>query len=221
MHIRITCIVAASAALLLGASRRVDADPITDLYNTGVDNAGALLGDSVNDPHYTITVDPQGAGDATVPNDGFPIPPWLANDANSRWIGPATDHDANGAAGDYTYRTTFTLPANANLASVSITGNWATDDGGLRISLNGTNTNNPPSAGFSGYTAFTINDANADFVVGTNTLDFTFNNGGGPTGLRVDDMTGTFTVIPEPAALSLIAVAGAGLLGNRRRSSRR
>src|SRR5262249_46915482 len=89
----------------------------------------------------------------------------------------------------------------------SISGLWAQDNSGVDILINGVSTGQL-GGGFGGFTAFAINSG---FVAGTNTIDFIVNNGGGPTGLRVE-MTGSASPvtggIPEPASLVLM---GAGL----------
>lgn len=190
--------------------------PIADLFNTGLDNGGALLGGNVDDPHYDIISQPSPGGlvDLTIPVDGFPIGPWLANDGDSQWIGP-NGNDGNGPEGDYTYRTTFTLPGDAILDDVWITGSWGTDNSGLDILINGMSTGQT-SGGFGGLAPFLIADG---FVHGTNTLDFVVHNdpaSNNPTGLRVDNLSGLYRV-PEPATLSLLALGGLGLLRRRRR----
>jgi hypothetical protein len=85
------------------------------------------------------------------------------------------------------------------------------------ILLNGHSTGNANGAQFVAWTALTINSG--FFVAGVNTLDFIVNNGGGPTGLRVEisgtaDPTGT--TIPEPVSFVLLG-AGLGALGMLRR----
>jgi len=71
---------------------RLSADPIPGLFNTGVNTNGALLASGSVDPHYQLvqSADPSFPGpDVRVLNDtGFPIPPWLANWPNSKWIAP-------------------------------------------------------------------------------------------------------------------------------------
>jgi hypothetical protein len=186
------------------------AAPITDLYNTGVDNAGALLGSSVDDPHYAIILSPTGTiSEMTTPLD-YPFPLWAANDSNSRWIGVAA-YQAIGPAGFYRYRTTFTLP------TVSITGRWGTDDqSNSNIWINGVATGQT-SAGFSSLVSFVINSG---FTIGTNTLDFDLVNTGGPTGLRVDDMVGSYQTSAVPDCLSTwaaVCTAFCGLLVGRSR----
>ncbi len=167
--------------------------PITNLYNTGVDDNGVALGDSAVDPHYTVVSGPSGAVAAsTVIDDDFPIPPWLDNNAGSRWISPG-DADANAAPGTYAYETTFDL-TGMDVSNVAIVGGWATDDSSGGILLNGTSVFSAPTAGFGGLTWFGVNSASAaaagaSFVEGVNTLTFQVVNGGeaaNPTGLRVD-----------------------------------
>ncbi|MEM9352151.1 MAG: choice-of-anchor Q domain-containing protein [Planctomycetota bacterium] len=159
------------------------------LFNTGVDTQGSLLGDSVDDPHYTIQSQPAGGSltDATVPADGFPIPPWLPNEPDSRWIGPSAV-DAVGPAGEYVYRTTFDLSGLdfANLG-FEITGRWASDNTGSDIQINGVSTGQT-NLDFTAFSPFTVSTG---FVAGVNTLDFVVQNTLGvpsSSGLIVDDL---------------------------------
>ncbi|XOV87037.1 MAG: PEP-CTERM sorting domain-containing protein [Pseudomonadota bacterium] len=191
------------------------ADVITDLFNTGVDASGTPLGASVADPHYTLISQPGTSYTATTVPEGYPIGPWVANDSNSRWIGPNT-YQAQGSVGYYTYRTTFTLGAMTDLGSVSITGRWATDDPGTSLRINGVSTGEY-SPSLSAYDYFSIS---SNFVIGVNTLDFVIYNYGGPTGLRVDDMVGTFTTVPAPASLALMLLGLMALTGSRLQRSR-
>jgi len=202
----------------------LQAAPIV-LFNTGVDGLGLLLADGAVDLHYQLIVSADSAypgPNAMVANSAaYPIVagPWVANGPNSKWIGPRTDVGSGNTAGAYIYRTTFDL--TGLLASTAvINGLWTTDNDGVDILLNGA------SLGFTtGFTAFTaLNNAftiNSGFVPGPNTLDFVVNNGGGPTGLRVE-LSGTAdaseSAVPEPATTGLIGlgiVGGAWLLRRR------
>jgi hypothetical protein len=169
------------------------------LFNTGVDHSGNVLPDGAVDPHYTLitSADPNFPGpDARLVNStGWPFPNWILNNATSKWIGPRRDAGASNPGGVYIYRTTFTLPAGAGVATIN--GRWLTDNGAV-IRLNGNLTTHvTPHNGFNFWTPFTIN---AGFVPGLNTLDFVVTNllgstGGTPTGLRVE-LRGTVSTCP-------------------------
>ena len=114
------------------------------LFNTGVDACGKPLADgTIGDPHYTLTSVPSGTTGIRVRTSagGYPVPPYEADNTDSTWIGPNGDAMLNGPAGEYVYRTMFSL-TGLDLNSVSIKGNWSTDNNGVRIVLNGTDTGN-------------------------------------------------------------------------------
>jgi hypothetical protein len=185
------------------------------IFNTGVDNVGnALVGAGVPDTHYNLIVQPGSATAVTVDANNYPIfgGPWVANNAFSRWIGP--DQTSQGPPGNYVYRTTFNVPNNAILSTVSITGDWATDDPGTDIRIN----NIPTGQTSNFFTSLSPFSVNSGFVFGLNTVDFYLTNAGGPTGLRVDHIQGTFQ-IPEPAATALCG--GFLFVGFAARSRRR
>src|SRR5687768_8192482 len=90
----------------------VMAASIPGIFNTGVDNNGTLLSSGSVDPHYRITRSADAAApgpNSFVINEGFPIPPWVANGPASKWIGPQAAQGTGNLPGDYTYRTTFNL----------------------------------------------------------------------------------------------------------------
>ncbi|HKX62837.1 MAG TPA: immunoglobulin domain-containing protein, partial [Verrucomicrobiae bacterium] len=167
------------------------AEVVPGLFNTGVDASGSALPDNTVDPHYTLVVNPDSASPNTIVEDStvFPIVagPWVANEADSKWIGPRFETSA-AAGGDYVYRQTFSL-AGINPATVRITGEWSTDNAGIDISINGTSTGLVNSGQFVTYTAFTITSG---FQAGENTLEFRVNNADvGYTGLRVRKLRAT------------------------------
>lgn len=193
--------------------------PVPGIYGTGLNTAGALLGDNEVDPHYTLTAsaDWQYPGpDAITVNAVWPIQAgvWALNGPNSRWISAQADQSATvgNLPGDYTYRTTFDL-TGVDLAKFQLIGGWASDNVGLDIVLNGTSTGLQNTAQFASLTAFTLTTG---FVSGVNTLDFTVNNAPdpnnpeapGPTGLRVD-LKG-YLVLDAPAGKPTLTVARDG-----------
>jgi hypothetical protein len=168
---------------------------ITDLYNTGVDNARQVLGDSVADSHYTLATYPAGtvtvtegnvARAVTTPNKDLAPINWIANTQTARWIGPNTA-SAYGPVGDYSYTTTFTLPS---FSVASIVGQLSVDDRITEILVNGVSVGNPvPLSTWTTISRFTISKG---FVVGTNTIEFKLHSIGGPTGLQIDNISGTY-----------------------------
>jgi hypothetical protein len=214
--------------VFLLAAMPVAADTVNiNIYGTGVSASGALLPGGAVDPHYTITssADTNFAGPAAMVtySSGFPFPIWMPNGPNSQWIAPRPDVGNGNAPGNYVYTTTFSL-SGFDLSTVVLTGQWATDNSGLNIVLNGVALPfTTPVQGFFGWHAFTLSSG---FVNGVNTLQFVVNNAGcpgcsvNPTGLRVE-ITGTGMLdsqnsgsphqpVPEPATLVLVGRRRAG-----------
>ena len=162
---------------------------ITDLYNTGVDSSRKILGDSVADPHYTLAAYPTGTATpaVTTPNNDLAPINWIANTQTSRWIGPNTS-SSNGPVGDYSYTTTFTLPS---FSEATIVGQLSVDDWITDILVNGLSVGNPvPLSSWTKVSRFSISNG---FVVGTNIIEFKLHSVGGPTGLQIDSINGTYT----------------------------
>jgi hypothetical protein len=159
-----------------------------DLFNTGVGATRVTLDGGSVDPHYTLIQ----SAEATLPGpnaivvsqiaDGY----WIPESADSKWIAPSENQSYPGASpcnasGTYVYRTTFSL-AGYDPASAAIQGQWAADNSGTAIRLNGTSLG-LTAPGYSPFTTFTIDTG---FVAGTNTLEFEINDTGCPNGLRVE-----------------------------------
>ena len=188
---------------------------IPGVFNTGVGTNGALQADGTVDPHYQLSqsADVTWPGpNAFVVNAGFPGL-WMPNSAISKWIAPtAAQNGAGNSAGDYKYRLKFDL-TGLEPATAIITGQWASDNDGTALLLNGV----PMALNISGYftefsPTFTIDSG---FVDGTNTLDFVVNNSTtspSPTGLRTE-ISGTAepispagtapSILTQPASISV------------------
>jgi len=190
--------------LLFGASSIALAVPIT-LFNTGVDNSGSLLPAGSVDPHYTIL---ETATSGIVIRDSIPGS-WIPNGPNSKWIW----EDINGKPTSVirSFRTTFDL-TGFDLSTVSISGDWSTDNSGLDILING-NSTGITSPGFTSFTSFLVN---SDFVAGMNTLDFEVFDFGGIAGFRAE-LSGQgdlqAPVIPEPSTYLLFGIGILAIVG--------
>ena len=188
---------------------------IPGLVNTGVTaREGPALADDAVDTHYTMSGAVTGSPIVARASGGFPIPPWAGDSRDSAWITPAPD--TNGPAGDYFYDLVFDM-TGLDLLSAAIFGQWAVDDLGVDILLNGVPTGNSNTNGFGGFTNFSISADEGDvFLPGLNTLRFVVNNGGGPGGMRVEFLSATAAPVPEPST-AILGLAGLGALLLRRR----
>ena len=179
--------------------------PQLGVFNTGVDSAGAALASGQADPHYVLisSADSIYKGPTLYAPTSAPIPPWVANDENSRWITPRADA-SEVAPGSYRYRLIFTIANTNEVATAAISANVGTDDGNGGVFLNGNNVGFAGS-GFDALTPLTIPEGTGSFVAGVNTLDFVVNNGGAaanPSGLRVDDLVMTGVTLPPVLTIS-------------------
>jgi hypothetical protein len=88
---------------------------------------------------------------------------------------------------------------------------WATDNFGPDILVNSI-PNGQTSPSFSSLTPFTLTTG---FQAGINNIDFIVVNQGGPVGLRVDKIFGSYN-IPEPASAALALLCLGGIVMRRR-----
>jgi hypothetical protein len=205
--------------LLFAVQAEANMVAIPGLYNTGVDNSGALLPGGAIDPHYTLisSADPTFTGPNAYVIYAASLPGYLPNGPNSQWISPSATA-AWTSPGEYIYQVTFNL-TGLNPNSAIITGQWTSDNDGVNILINGKGTGyTTPIEAFYQFYNFTIRSG---FVSGLNTLDFVvdnYNEGGwaGPTALRVE-MSGTASTVPIPPTMLLLASGLIGLVGVRRK----
>ena len=214
-----------TALLLLGASlAHAQTVSITGLYTTGVKNSGGLLANNKADAHYVVTASSAGS---TYTGNSYtvttPASGWLAETSTAQWI-VAPNGSTNGSNttrpnGTYDYTLTFSMPAGAQLSTVSITGTGAVDDTAT-IYVNGTLVSGQTLNSWNSANSFTLDSSNASFITGSNTVTFRVNNsGGGATGMMITSFSGT-AIIPEVGAFlpvaAAVGVCGLGLMARRR-----
>lgn len=165
----------------------------TELFNTGVNNFGALVEGGTVDLHYQLlsTPDPENPGPAAyVLYDGWPVESgvYMLNGPNSKWISSKLiDPVARGGSpgGAYIYRTTFILDTTDPTVAI-LNGKAAVDNEIVDILINGVSTG-IRFGGFGQFTSFQITNG---FIAGINTLDFVVTNivttGNNPEALRVE-----------------------------------
>jgi len=169
---------------------------IAGLFNTGVNDDGSLRDGRLPDLHYQLIAsgDPAFPGPAAYVVEAAPIPPWMAQGPNSKWIAPFSEQNVGNNAGNFVYRTTFDM-TGLDLSRARIDGGWSVDNSGVDVVLNGTPLGLANANAFFSLTPFSITDG---FVPGMNTLDFIIFNGPpnpNPTGLRVE-MRGISELLP-------------------------
>lgn len=169
------------------------AQPAGFNLSTGFDDAlGSTIASRRADDNYEVE-GPPGFGiscAAVVPDDQYPIGPWMGSTNESRWIGlPALS--SAGPPGIYVYRTTVNIPAGVDLGTLVIQGGFASDDPTRDVRINGASTGiqTDPVNGFTALTPFPPQAGRRLFRSGDNTIEFLVENlppNQNPTGLRVE-----------------------------------
>jgi len=175
---------------------------ISGLFNTGQSNAGTALTAGTPDPHYTLVAAP--AGSTTTAAASNPAGSWVANDADSTWIGST----ANQPTGIYQYQTSFTLQAGADPRSVHIAFDLSSDNNLRDILVNGVSTGFTSNLQYTQFTHVELDGGTAAFGDGVNTITFVVDNRdlgspatSGPTGLRIDNIGGNVAVVAPDAVM--------------------
>jgi hypothetical protein len=207
-----------AAAVLLAAFSTANAASITGLANTGVGAGGA------KDTNYTLTAVSDPWIGTTTPvitlDNTWPVNPWMANSATSKWITPTASQGQSFDAwntGTYTYSLSFDL-TGYNASTASFSGRVAADNT-VKVLLN--NVEIGSGNGFTDWSSFstasiTGASATSAFLSGANQLDFVVTNwaqnGGNPTGLRVEFDASSVAAVPEPETYGML-LAGLALVG--------
>lgn len=244
--------------LLLAAARALATPTLIPI--PGIVSTGAGLSQGASDVNFLLISAPAGVPVTIFDSDGVPILPinpvvvcstvgcdgssipafpfwagaWVANNANSQWVGvnavqygdisatagPGTGVTTGDSAGYYVFEVEFYLPSTYAASTAVISGFWSADNQGTMY-LNGI-----PITGCEYPTCFLemhTFDITTGFVVGVNYVQIVVYNlpqpVGNPVGFRID-WTGTY-MTPEPgtAGLWLAGLAALGLLRRRRRTS--
>jgi hypothetical protein len=211
------------------------AEDIATLYNTGVDSGGVALADDTPDPHWTLVAPSPVTGTPLIAAaaGGFPIPPWLADSADSAWtttlnttpLGPGSNGNA-GEYADYHYQTTFSL-AGFQPGTAAIAGRVSYDNFLQDVLINGNSAGiqfpaENPGASFGGWENFAFDAADISLLTaGDNTLTFIVRSAQADgaddyTGLRVEFTTATAELVPEPSGAIGLLLGLLGTLGLRR-----
>jgi hypothetical protein len=185
------------------------AAPIPGLFTTGVNNFGNALPLGSPDPHYTILET------NTNPFVLTNLPSrYINNNSTSQWIW----QNLNGSPINVTrtFRTTFNLTGfDPNTALIS--GEWAVDNVGVDILINGISTGNTIPYGISAFNRFTDFSITEGFISGLNTLDFIVRDEGVISGFRVGEISGTASTISEPESVpeptSTVGLLALGAIG--------
>lgn len=207
------------------------------VFNTGVDNTGALLAGGTQDPNFLLfpsTCCGNGLNinvfNSTFLSDGaYSGAAALANTTTAQWIGYTGfgPYWANGSNATAAFTESFTLTAaEAASPQLTLSGKLGFTGDFVNINVNGvTDTADSFATDFgAALHSFTLTSG---FQAGTNTVSFVqawsqadgTAHGNASTGVIVDQLRFS-GVTPEPGSFTLVGLAAAiGLLGRRKLSA--
>jgi hypothetical protein len=172
---------------------------IAGLYSTGFDASGVRGAVGATDPHWAIT--PPGATVSAPALIESNHSAWAANDSTSSWISPSATGTDSQPAGDYVYKTTFSLdgylPSTASLSTSLYADNQVVD-----VRINGQSTGISAVGYATASGPFVISSG---FISGVNTIEFVVRNDGttaNPHGFRAV-MSGTASRVSVNTPLTL------------------
>ena len=183
----------------------------------GLTNTGSEVTASGTDANYSLNG--SSSGYVQVGNSGYIGGAWLADSSTSHWITPAASNSTSFdpySNGTYTWSLSFDL-TGYDASTASLTGQFAADNS-VTAYLNGYAIGSGSS--FSSWSSFGTSDY---FVSGINTLNFVVTNiaqnGGNPTGLRVEFLTSSVAAVPEASewAMMLLGLSGLGVLARSKK----
>lgn len=180
------------------------------LAGTAIAGSIGLKNTGVPGSSWTVVETGTTAVNVSPPSGG-----WLPNTATSQWIWQNSNGTPLGVT--RTFEQTFDM-TGLDLSTAVIVGQWAADNIGVDILLNGVSTGNPQIPfgfpAFQSWTSFSIN--NSSLLAGTNTIGFRVQDVGGISGFRAEFLIETATELPTssvPESSSSLMLLGLGLLG--------
>jgi hypothetical protein len=206
------CLLFGTSLLLssLGVAHAGTATRVNGLYYTGVDDSGGLLSGGTTDSHWTVTnATIGGAQNSNYQGAAYvistPAGGWVANTSSAQWItapgnGGSYNLPGNGTSGgrsgnnsaSYVYSLAFNIVGSGDIGSavtnhVSITLTLAADDQ-AQIYINNVAVGSLLTSAWTGTQPITLHNyndgtaANANFLIGTNTLSIRVDNTNSKTG---------------------------------------
>jgi hypothetical protein len=190
-------------AVVALAAFSAQADTITGLHNTGSGTG--------TDDYYLV----DGHAAYITTSGSFPFGYWTENTGTSKWLTPTSAQGATfdpSSDGTYTWTLNFNLGAQYNASTASFSGHFGADNSAIAY-LNGVEIGTTGGFGAADFSSFT---AASGFHTGNNVFSVVVTNfaqnGGNPTGLRVEFDQSSVAAVPEPETYAML-LAGLGMLG--------